>query len=204
MNYAAHYERLIARARARMLTGYRERHHVIPRCMGGTNRIDNIVELTAAEHYVAHLLLVYVHPDRPGLAHAAVLMSARGKRKGNKVYAAMVEKLRRVKTPEHRRRISEGKKGKLKGPMKAETRAKLSAASKGKPKPFSPAHLAAVRAANIGRDRSGRRHTPEELAKMRAAQMGNKKWLGRRHRPETLAKMSAARIAYWQQKRGAN
>ena len=35
MNYAAHYERLVKRARSRSLVGYRERHHVVPKCMGG-------------------------------------------------------------------------------------------------------------------------------------------------------------------------
>ena len=37
MNYFDHYDRLIARARTRVLEGYRERHHVLPRCMGGSN-----------------------------------------------------------------------------------------------------------------------------------------------------------------------
>lgn len=47
MNYAAHYERLIERAKNRVLEGYRERHHILPRCMGGTNAPDNLVDLTA-------------------------------------------------------------------------------------------------------------------------------------------------------------
>lgn len=48
-----------------------ERHHIIPRCIGGTNDKNNLVLLTPREHYIAHLLLVKIYPDRHGL-HSAV------------------------------------------------------------------------------------------------------------------------------------
>ena len=63
MNYRRHYDRLIERARNRVLSGYVERHHVLPRCMGGGNESSNLVQLTAEEHYVAHQLLHKMHPD---------------------------------------------------------------------------------------------------------------------------------------------
>ena len=34
--------------------GYKERHHIVPRCMGGTNDNDNLIDLYAEEHYIAH------------------------------------------------------------------------------------------------------------------------------------------------------
>jgi len=36
---------------------YTEKHHIIPRSLGGDNTKDNLVHLTAREHFVAHLLL---------------------------------------------------------------------------------------------------------------------------------------------------
>lgn len=36
---------------------YFEKHHIIPKCMGGTNDITNLVLLTAREHFICHLLL---------------------------------------------------------------------------------------------------------------------------------------------------
>ena len=36
---------------------YMERHHIVPKCMGGSNNEDNLVWLTPSEHYVAHKLL---------------------------------------------------------------------------------------------------------------------------------------------------
>lgn len=38
--------------------GYSETHHITPRCLGGLDNKDNLVELTAREHYICHLLLV--------------------------------------------------------------------------------------------------------------------------------------------------
>jgi len=36
---------------------YTERHHIVPRSLGGSNSRDNIVALSARQHFVAHLLL---------------------------------------------------------------------------------------------------------------------------------------------------
>ena len=39
------------------LLEYIERHHILPKSLGGSNHKNNIVELTAKEHFVCHLLL---------------------------------------------------------------------------------------------------------------------------------------------------
>lgn len=41
-------------------TGYFEKHHIIPKCLGGTNDFSNLVCLTAREHFICHLLLVKI------------------------------------------------------------------------------------------------------------------------------------------------
>jgi hypothetical protein len=75
MNYKRHYDLLITRGKSRMLDGYVEKHHIIPRCMGGTDDIDNLVQLTPEEHYLAHQLLIKMYPDIRGLARATQLMT---------------------------------------------------------------------------------------------------------------------------------
>lgn len=57
--YAIWYERLITKAKNRTLAkeSYFERHHIIPRSMGGADDKNNLVKLLAREHYVAHALL---------------------------------------------------------------------------------------------------------------------------------------------------
>lgn len=91
MDYHAHYNRLISRARSRVLEGYFEGHHVVPKCLGGSDTPDNIVYLTAEEHFVAHLLLVKMHPANGKLAWAAYMMTVSSKthvaeRSRNKLY----------------------------------------------------------------------------------------------------------------------
>ena len=36
---------------------YQERHHIIPKCLGGSNEENNLIWLYAQEHYFAHKLL---------------------------------------------------------------------------------------------------------------------------------------------------
>ena len=56
--YHRWYDALMARARApRVLDEYVERHHELPRALGGWNDSSNIVVLTFREHFLAHWLL---------------------------------------------------------------------------------------------------------------------------------------------------
>lgn len=74
--YREVYGKIIARAKTREpLTGYVEKHHIIPRCMGGSDDADNIVPLTPEEHYVCHQLLVKLHPNHLGLRRAVKMMT---------------------------------------------------------------------------------------------------------------------------------
>ena len=75
MNYARIYKSIVARAKDRRVDGYTESHHVIPRCMGGTDSEDNLVELTPEEHYLCHQLLAKMYPDNIKLAYACALLS---------------------------------------------------------------------------------------------------------------------------------
>jgi hypothetical protein len=70
MNYQRIHDAIIERASNRTLQGYREKHHVIPRCMGGVNTADNLVELTAREHFIIHKLLVEIYPTESKLVYA--------------------------------------------------------------------------------------------------------------------------------------
>jgi len=67
MDYKKHYERLINKAKNRTIPNPKEDHHIIPKCMDGTNTADNIASLTPEEHFVAHQLLVKIYPDNKKL-----------------------------------------------------------------------------------------------------------------------------------------
>ena len=76
-DYNSEYEQLIQRAKDSNRTKkdssvYYERHHILPKCMGGTDTRENLVLLTAQEHIKAHWLLHKMYPDHVGLAYASM------------------------------------------------------------------------------------------------------------------------------------
>ena len=91
MNYCLIYEKLIEKAKCRVsLKGYTEKHHIIPKCMGGSNNTNNLVDLTPEEHYVAHQLLVKIYPNNSLLVFAAHKMCCG--RFNNKLYGWLKRK----------------------------------------------------------------------------------------------------------------
>ena len=151
--------------------GYKERHHIIPRCQGGGNDKANLVELTAAEHYIAHLLLMRMYLDNYKLAYPILLM---GKSTKGYVNNKLYEKARRS--------VSDGQKGVKRSD---ETRAKISNGHKGKR--LSEEHISRMSASLKGRTMSD-----EACAKMSLAKKGNKYALGTKLSDEAKAKISAA------------
>lgn len=90
MNYHLIHDRLIERARNRKLDGYVEKHHILPGCKGGLDTPENLVELTAREHYIIHVLLAKIHPDDFGLLSAAKWMASRTA-KNSRIYQKLRE-----------------------------------------------------------------------------------------------------------------
>lgn len=86
MYYNKHYNKLIDRARNRRYGDgiYYEKHHIIPKCLGGKDSKNNLVLLTPEEHYVAHQLLIKIYNYNTSLIFAAVMMTAG--RNNNKLY----------------------------------------------------------------------------------------------------------------------
>lgn len=164
MNYAAHYDRLIARARSRVMEGYRERHHVLPKCMGGGNEPENLVELTAEEHYVAHQLLVKMYPRHGGLAWSALRLAKHAV--NHRAYGWLRRRYSLSKrSKEHCANIGRAQLGR---PTSPETRANMSVAKRGIPQ------------------------SVETRAKISASLRGNMNSRGRVRSVETRARMSAA------------
>ena len=77
MDYERIYNEFIADRRTReaalIASGeYCEKHHIIPRSMGGTDESDNLIALTARDHFFAHLCLAKWHGGRQWLGVAAM------------------------------------------------------------------------------------------------------------------------------------
>jgi hypothetical protein len=202
MNHQRVYDALIERARNRKLTGYSERHHVVPRCMGGGDEEANLVRLTPEEHFVVHQLLVHIHPDVPKLVFALLALSmCVGERMNNKLFGWMRRRIaqeisrRKTGVPRDRammERIWAGNRGRKAPAHEIE---KMRHGLKGRP--HSPEHNAKVGRKGRVSPMKGRQHSEETKAKQRAAA------LKRRHTEETKAKLTAFAAALTPEQRSA-
>lgn len=59
--------------------GYCERHHIKPRCLGGKNTKENLIDLYAREHFIAHKLLAHENPNNSQLVYAFWMMAHIGR-----------------------------------------------------------------------------------------------------------------------------
>lgn len=176
MNYEEIYKRLCSTPDT---DGYTETHHIVPRCMGGSDEPGNLVELSARKHFIAHQLLAKIYPES-GLIHAAHMMSNMGqytskkyewlrKRHAEKMSAMLKgkpspithAKLKAWADPTRNEKIS----SKLKGKQRTETHNKnLSAALSGRK--LSSDHKAKLVKHGTENGMFGKTHTSEASKKI--------------------------------------
>lgn len=170
----------------RILDVYVEKHHIIPKCMGGNNESNNIAILTAEEHYIAHQLLTKIYPTNIKLVYALNMMAGSNKtinRLNNKQYSWIRKKLYKIRkefkhSDETRKHISESKIG-IK--LSKEHCKNIGLSKRGKlltPKAKENVSLGIMkrtkRAWNYGTKgwRTGISHSDESKLKMRMASLG--------------------------------
>lgn len=98
--YIRWYNRIVERARSRIVDTYTETHHIQPRSLGGTDDVHNLVELTAREHFICHWLLTKITTgeDRAKMIYALNGMKRSNKfaqRYETKITARVYEKLKK-------------------------------------------------------------------------------------------------------------
>lgn len=81
MNYQNIYKSLITKRQKNPAKGYTEKHHILPKSLGGSDGPSNLVVLTGREHWVAHLLLYKIHKNRQ-MAFACHMMTAKCEERG--------------------------------------------------------------------------------------------------------------------------
>lgn len=155
MNYEKLYENLIAKRRALGApNGYKEIHHILPKSFGGTDDTENLIALTAREHFMAHRFLAKIYPNT-GMVHAVYKMACSNRafnryKVTNRVYEQLrIAHAHRVSTDEvAKQKKSLAGKGKKQNPehikartesrkkngewLSAETKEKISRANTGK------------------------------------------------------------------------
>jgi hypothetical protein len=85
MNYQKIYDKLIERGknsnRKKLKKDhpdyqYFENHHILAKCVGGSDEPENLVLLTAREHFLCHWILARIYPKNYKLANAFWMMNS--------------------------------------------------------------------------------------------------------------------------------
>ena len=78
MNYKRIYDLIIENRVNNIPQGYTETHHIVPRSLGGKDDKENLVKLSAREHYICHLLLTKIYKKGTNeyfkMVHAYMMM----------------------------------------------------------------------------------------------------------------------------------
>jgi hypothetical protein len=173
------YYQIIDKARKRGIPeGYYERHHIIPKCMEGTNDWWNIVNLTFREHFLVHWLLTKMTSGDAKRKMQQSLMAmcsprGRGMARSRTIRSGWQYTLARQNA---RMSASEIK-------MSEETKAKIGIAVSGEKNGFFGKKHSVETCETIRRKKLGRKFSEEEKAKRR----------GWKHSEETKVEMSKSR-----------
>ena len=179
MDYKAIHDQIIQRRLDNPLPAdvYVERHHIKPKSLGGSNAKDNIVRLTAREHFIIHLLLVKIYPkgssERRKMLYAAHRLkygNPEVRNIGSRIYEyfkieyskVLSEQMKitmkgKKQTKEHRENNAAARRGVK---FSEETKLKMSKAQTGRI--ITQEHRDNIRASKIGKPRS-----PETIEKMK-------------------------------------
>jgi len=165
--YKSWYDSIIQKAKVRNLSGYKEKHHILPRCLGGKDNQENLVELTAREHFIVHMLLCKF---TKGLARIKMLYAfnfmsvVRNKNRDYKINSKIAQKLRLEFFSNKPKHTSESKlkmsRSRIGIKLSKETRKKVGLAQIGNKKAL------------------GLKHSEETKNRIRNANKGNKHTLG--------------------------
>jgi len=156
--YSKLYHTITSNAKQRIVDGYTETHHIIPQSLGGSNDKENLVELTAREHFICHWLLIKMTEgeDRSKMLYALNGMKAENRyqqRYHTKITARVYEKYR-IEHSENHSKVMKGKTPPNKGrAMSEEQKQKLRMIALKRPKP-SAETIAKRTATIIGTKRS--------------------------------------------------
>lgn len=198
--YLQWYYSIVTRAKSRTLPidTYVEKHHIVPKSLGGSNAKDNLVKLTAREHFICHLLLPKFTSgkDQISMLHAAWRMCCKSNKGNNKrdyrITSSIYELLRKQRVAHLKTLTGElspnfGRKtGRVSKDFTPEWRAKISSSRKGKSSwnkgiartPEEKAKMSTTKKAKAGTPGWNVRPpcTLEKAQKIRKANLG-KKWV---------------------------
>lgn len=193
-HHYSRYTRFIDSLRGQSVDGYAEVHHIVPRSLGGSDDADNLIQLTARQHFIAHWMLARAMGG--SAARAFFMMSNFGKygqvnsatyEIARQEYAEQVSKQLKKRpnvplfTDSHREKLRQAKLGRK---LSDETKRKVGEAQRGRK--LSEETRKRISEAKKGEATRGCgwKHSEETRKKMTESQLSrNLKWLAEGNEP---------------------
>jgi hypothetical protein len=186
--YTKCYYNIIDRAKSRDLSKetYTEKHHIIPKSLGGLNNKDNLVKLTAKEHRLAHILLprMTIDPLHTKSMWYALWMMLRTKNTNQqrKISKGSAFEVAKIKVAENSSQLHKGKT------VSKETREKLSKSCQGRPSPNKGRAMSENQKQKLSIAHKGKIIAPETVSKILDSRRHY------RHSEETKRKIGQSQI----------
>lgn len=184
----------ILNTRGRFACGneYHERHHIIPKCLGGTNDEDNLIDLYAREHFEAHRLLALENPKNKKLVYAFSMMAFPQNKYHNRELTSEEFEEARILFGRLQKGMHSGEKNPMYGKSgkdspnygkhhTEETKRKISNSHKGR-------HLSEETKKKLSELNKGKKHSEESKKKMSQSRTGQMNWNYGKHLSEKTKK----------------
>jgi len=95
MNYLRIYNNIVSK-NYQDFNQYLETHHIIPKCLGGSDEKSNLVKLPLKAHFISHLLLCKIYPNEPKLFYAFNMMMVSNKyQKRRRITSRLYSKIKK-------------------------------------------------------------------------------------------------------------
>ncbi len=116
MNYKNIYNKIIQNRLQNPITTdeYKEKHHIIPKCLGGSDLESNLIYLTAREHFICHALLAEMYEKKTNewykMNHAFIMMKPSSIYNKNRYFNSRIYELKKKDFSETMSNLQGGEK----------------------------------------------------------------------------------------------
>lgn len=191
-----------------ILENYNENHHIIPRSCGGSDDANNLVMLSARQHFICHLLLpkmMRLQKHKNSMLFALRLMSFTTDPFNNRRYkiksSRLIESIRNChkgipKTESSKQKMSNAAKNRQHRPHTKETKQKIGNAHRGRT--LSEKHKQKIAATLTGKETwmKNKKHSKESLLKMSESQKNRIRKPASKHSSKAIENNKNAQLKF--------
>jgi hypothetical protein len=167
------YLKFIDSCKNQKIERYYEKHHIIPRSLGGTDEATNLVKLTARQHFIAHLMLSKMFKGKSSIKMHHAVWNMVNRDKGVRTTSRTYEVLKQ-KRSELLSVMFAGENNPMYGVKHSEEhKQKISDKLKGRKKPENFSEKMSLRVRGSGNPQYGKPKTQKQIDSCRKAATEN-------------------------------